>query len=184
MSTTAVYSVSINQELQNFYQNRQADLKQLGSALQSGDLNSAEQAYQSLTALGQSGPYASAEPFAKSSKDQAFEAIGQALQTGDLAGAQTAFATLTSKSSSGTTETPATVVNLTSTQTGTAAGSATATDSTTSIYQQMQTYRQDKKTDIAQLGQDLQAGNLNAAQQDVNADGTRRERPQQEWAGI
>ncbi|MGA9987487.1 MAG: hypothetical protein WBP69_06880, partial [Terriglobales bacterium] len=95
MSTAAVSSSSILQELQSFYQNRQADVRQLGSALQNGDLNGAQQAYNALAALGQSGPFDNSEPFSKSSRTQAFEAVGQALQSGDLAGAQAAFATLT-----------------------------------------------------------------------------------------
>ena len=175
MSTSAVSSSSIYQELQSFYQNRHSDLQQLGSALQSGDLNDAQQAYNALASLGQSGPFASSEPFSKSSKGQAFEAIGQALQSGDLAGAQTAFAKLTgnqSSSSSSSQTTPATVVTLSDTQPDTATASATtatATTDTTSIYQQLSAYRQERRSDVAQLGQDLQAGNLSAAQTDFNA---------------
>jgi len=175
MSTSAVSSSSIYQELQSCYQNRHSDLQQLGSALQSGDLNDAQQAYNALASLGQSGPFASSEPFSKSSKGQAFEAIGQALQSGDLAGAQTAFAKLTgnqSSSSSSSQTTPATVVTLSDTQPDTATASATtatATTDTTSIYQQLSAYRQERRSDVAQLGQDLQAGNLSAAQTDFNA---------------
>ena len=165
MSTAAVSSSSIFQEIQSFYQNRQADVKQLGSALQNGDMSGAQQAYKALAALGQSGPFASSEPFSKSSRAQAFEAIGQALQSGDLAGAQAAFATLTGKSNSegASQATPSAVVNLSSAQ-----SSATAADSTSSIYQQVQSSRQERNADLAQLGQDLQAGNLNAAQQDFS----------------
>ena len=165
MSTAAVSSLSIFQELQSFYQNRQADLKQLGSALQSGDLNGAQQAYNALAALGQGGPFANSEPFSKSSRAQAFNAIGEALQAGDLARAQAAFATLTSKqsnSASSAQATSAAVVNLT----GTPSSEATATSGASSIYQQLQAYRQQRQADVAQLGKDLQAGNLNAAQQD------------------
>src|SRR5271168_758738 len=104
MSTAAISSSSIYQELQTFYQSRQSDLKQLGSALQSGDLNGAQQAFNALAALGQNGPFASSEPFSKSNRAQAFEAIGQALQSGDLAGAQAAFAALTSRQSSSPSE--------------------------------------------------------------------------------
>jgi len=163
MSTAAVSSSSIFQELQSFYQNRQADVKQLGSSLQNGDLNGAQQAYNALAALGQSGPFASSEPFSKSSRAQAFEAVGQALQSGDLAGAQAAFATLTGKNSSeGASQaaSSAAVVNLSSAQPISA--------STSSIYQQLQSYRKERNADLAQLGTDLQAGNLNAAQQDFN----------------
>src|ERR1035438_6361434 len=165
MTTAAVSSSSIYQELQSFYQSRQSDLKQLGSALQSGDLNGAQQVYNALAALGQSGPFANSETFSKSSKDQALEAIGQALQSGDLAGAPAAFATLTGKqSSAAASATPAAILTLTSTQPAT----TTATDGTLSIYEQIQAYRQQKQADVTQLGQDLKAGNLTAAQQDFN----------------
>jgi hypothetical protein len=167
MSTAAVSSSSIFQELQNFYQNRQADLKQLGADLKSGDLNAAQQDYQAMAALGEGGPFANSEPFAKSSRAQAFDAIGEALQAGDLARAQTAFATLTAKQSNSANSSQAsadTVVNLTSTQ----GDNATATSSSSSIYQQLQAYRQQRQADLAQLGEDLKAGNLSAAQQDFN----------------
>ncbi len=163
MSTTAISSSSIYQELQSFYQNRQSDLKQLGSALQSGDLSGAQQAFNALSALGQDGPFANSEPFSKSSRAQAFDAVGQALQAGDLAGAQAAFATLTAKqSSSPSTPTPATVVTLSNTQNP----EPLTPDS---IYQQLRNYHQQRNADFAQLGQDLQAGNVTAAQQDVTA---------------
>ncbi len=176
MSTAAVSSSSIFLELQSFYQNRQADVKQLGSALQSGDLNGAQQAYNALAALGQSGPFASSEPFSKSSRAQAFEAVGQALQSGDLAGAQAAFATLTGKNSSegASQAASSTVVNLSRAQpiSGQPISgqpiSATTAASTSSIYQQLRSFRQERNADLAQLGTDLQAGDLNAAQQDFN----------------
>jgi hypothetical protein len=167
MSTAAVSSTSIFQELQSFYQNRQADLKQLSSALQSGDLNGAQQAYKALAVLGEGGPFANSEPFAKSSRAQAFDAVGEALQAGDLARAQASFATLTagqSNSASAPQATPAAVVNLASTQPVT----EPPVYNNSSIYQQLQAYQQQRQADVAQLGQDLQAGNLNAAQQDFN----------------
>jgi hypothetical protein len=99
MSTSAVPGVSIYQELQSFYQNRQSDIKQLGSALQSGDLSSAQTAFSAIAALGQSEPLANSEPFAKSTRDQALNTIGQDLEAGNLAGAQAAFAALTAKGS-------------------------------------------------------------------------------------
>jgi hypothetical protein len=42
------------------------------------------------------------------------------------------------------------------------------TTSGTSIHQQLQAYRQQRAADLAQAGQDLQAGNLTAAQTDIN----------------
>ncbi len=169
MSTAAVSSTSIFQELQSFYQNRQTDLKQLSSALQNADLNGAQQAYKALAVLGEGGPFANSEPFAKSSRAQAFDAVGEALQAGDLARAQSSFATLTagqSNSARASQATPATVVNLASTQPVTEP--PVYNNSNASIYQQLQAYQQQRQADVAQLGQDLQAGNLNAAQQDFN----------------
>ncbi len=171
MSIAAVSSSSIFLELQSFYQNRQADVKQLGSALQNGDLNGAQQAYSALAALGQSGPFASSESFSKSSRAQAFAAVGQALQSGDLAGAQAAFATLTGKNSSAGTSQAASsaVVNLSGAQpTRAVSGQPISAASAPSIYRQLQSYGQERKADLTQLGTDLEAGNLNAAQQDFN----------------
>jgi len=62
--------------------------------LQTGDLNAAQQDFNTLTALGQSGPYKNGQTFARADRTQDFQAIGQALQSGDLAGAQSAFASL------------------------------------------------------------------------------------------
>lgn len=167
MSTTAVSGVSIYQELQSFYQSRQSDIKQLGSALQNGDLSSAQTAFNELAALGQSGPFANSEPFAKSTRDQAFNTIGQDLQAGNLAGAQTAFATLPAKGN--VQLVPPNQVNLGSPQlTPPSQVNLGGTTGTSSIYQQLQAYRQQRTADLAQLGQDLQAGNLSAAQTDFN----------------
>jgi hypothetical protein len=160
MSTSAVSGSSIFQELQSFYQTRQSDLKQLGSALQSGDLAGAQQAYSALAALGQDGPFANSATFSKSNRAQAFDAIGQALQAGDLAGAQAAFTTLKGSTSNPTNAGDATIVNLGATQ----AGSSTATDGTSSIFQQLQAFQHQRKADLAQLGQALQSGDLAGAQ--------------------
>jgi len=95
-SSEASSTESIYQQLHDFRVERKADLKQLSEALSSGDLNAAQQAYDTLVQLGEQGPFANAEPFHRADRAQAFEAIGQALQTGDLAGAQQAFAALES----------------------------------------------------------------------------------------
>jgi len=115
MSTAAVSTSSIYQEVQAFYQQRGSDLQKLGQALQSGDLAGAQQEFKALQALGQSGPFASGDPFQSSQREQDFAAIGQALQSGDLAGAQQAFAQLQSTfhhHHQQVTEPPAVVVNL------------------------------------------------------------------------
>jgi hypothetical protein len=96
MSTSAVSSVSLNQQLQSYFETRNSDVQQLGRALSSGNLASAQVAYNSITALGQEGPFANGNPFQLSQREQDFTAIGQALQSGDLAGAQQAFSALQS----------------------------------------------------------------------------------------
>lgn len=65
--------------------------RQLEQALQNGDLNAAEQAYQQLAAFGpnNSGPFK--DPALKAE----FQAVGQDLQNGDLAAARSDNGTLT-----------------------------------------------------------------------------------------
>lgn len=94
MSTAAVASSSIYQQLQTFFQTRQSDAQQLGQALQSGDLAGAQKAFNAISQLGQNGPFATGDPFRAAQREQDFTSIGQALQNGDLAGAQAAFAAL------------------------------------------------------------------------------------------
>jgi hypothetical protein len=94
MSTSAVSSTSLSQQLQEYFQTRQSDLQQLGQALGSGDLADAQTAYNNIVTLGQSGPVANGNPFFLNQREQDFSAIGQALQSGDLAGAQQAFSAL------------------------------------------------------------------------------------------
>jgi hypothetical protein len=96
MSTAAVSTTSIYQELQTYFQARNSDLQQLGQALQSGDLAGAQQEFSAIQNLGQNGPFANGNAFKVSQREQDFAAIGQALQAGDLAGAQQAFAQLES----------------------------------------------------------------------------------------
>lgn len=166
MSTSAVSTTSIYAELQAFTQSRQTDVKQLGSALQSGDLAGAQQAFNALVTLGQGGPFANAEPFAKNTRAQAFETIGQDLQNGDLAGAQAAFTALTAKGNNTGQQAqsaPGVVVTISGNGTNTPPAPANAD----SIYAQLQAYRQTRGSDLAQLGQDLQAGDQTAAQTDV-----------------
>jgi len=163
MSTQAVSNVSIFQEIQSFYQDRRTDVRQLGSALQSGDLSKAQQVFATLVALGQSGPFGNSEPFSSASRAQAFEAFGQALQSGDLAGAQAAFASLQhtqGNAHNNAQQFPAFVVNISATQNSAATDAAAAAES---IFQQRQDFRQQRKSEIQHLGQALQSGNADAA---------------------
>lgn len=94
MSTSAVSSASLSQQLEQYFQTRRGDLQQLGQALAQGNLSGAQTAYNNIVTLGQSGPSSTGAPFLNSTREQDFTAIGQALQSGDLAGAQQAFASL------------------------------------------------------------------------------------------
>jgi len=87
---------SIYQQLRAYQQQRQADVAQLGKDLKAGDLQAAQQDFNTLTLLGQSGPNKNGQAFQQANRSQAFQAIGQALQSGDLTGAQSAFASLES----------------------------------------------------------------------------------------
>jgi hypothetical protein len=106
MSTSAVSSSSLNQQLQSYFQTRNSDVQQLGQALQSGNLASAQVAYNNITAIGQGGPFASGKAFISPQRQQDFNAVGQALQSGDLAGAQAAFATLKATANHGVNDPP------------------------------------------------------------------------------
>jgi len=117
MSTAPISSASISPDLQTYLQARKTDLQQLGQALQSGDLAGAQQAYNAIQTLAQSGPFANSNAFKVSQRQQDFAAIGQALQSGDLAGAQQAFAQLgsTFQRSTGVVSpqtSPAVIVNI------------------------------------------------------------------------
>ncbi len=94
MSTAAVSSGSLYQELQAYFQQRRSDLQQLGQDLQSGDLTDAQTEFNAIQTLGQNGPFANGDVFYLSNRQQDFNAIGQALQAGNLADAQQAFAQL------------------------------------------------------------------------------------------
>jgi hypothetical protein len=96
MSTAPISGSSIYQQTEQYFQTRQSDLKQLGQDLGSGDLAGAQTEYSAIVTLGQSGPFASGNPFKLNQREQDFTAIGTALQAGGLAGAQRAFSTLES----------------------------------------------------------------------------------------
>jgi hypothetical protein len=93
--STAPVSVNFAQASPNYFQERRADMKQLGQDLQSGNLSAAEQDFTTLQSLAQSSPFGG-DAFKVSGRQQDFAAIGAALQSGDLSAAQQAFAQLQS----------------------------------------------------------------------------------------
>jgi hypothetical protein len=175
MSTTAVSSGSIYQELQAYFQQRSSDVSQLGQDLSSGNLANAQQDFATLQSLGQGGPNANGDVFAsKDQREQDFNAIGQALQSGNLSAAQQAFAQLEStfkngggSGGGGGTDSIAQAI-LTAASSPAAPPSASGSPAT-SIYQQERAFYQQRNADITQLGQDLSSGNVANAQQDFTA---------------
>ncbi len=110
MSTAAVLPSGIDQGLQTYFQERSHELRQLGQALQSGDLAAAKHEFREI---GQNGPFASGNSFLIAQRQQDFEKIGRALQAGDLAAAKQAFAELRSTVHRGQQDpTPVAVVNF------------------------------------------------------------------------
>jgi len=96
MSTSAISSLSLQYKLDEYVRVRHQDLDQLGQALESGDLSSAQQDYAEIQNLGKRGPLPNGDPFLNSNRQQDFLAIGSAVQSGDLAGARQAFGQLAS----------------------------------------------------------------------------------------
>ena len=167
MSTAAVSSGSIYQELQSYFQQRNTDVSQLGQDLTSGNLANAQQDFATLTGLGQGGPFANGDAFgAGSAREQDFTAIGQALQSGNLSAAQQAFAELQSsfKNGGGGNDSIASAVSAAD---STAAQTAASTSSIQSLYGQLKSFYQQRNADVSQLGQDLTSGNTASAVQDL-----------------
>ncbi len=164
MAAPAITS-SIFQQIQNYQQQGRADVKELAAALKSGNLGAAKQAFNDLTSLAKNPPLRNTDGARPNPQlVQAFEAIGQALQADDLAGAQSAFANLKNTLAGKNTATsaqftsPAVIVNIGQNN------ASSAVSDTESIYQQLQDFRNARKSDLSQLGTALQSGNTKAAQ--------------------
>jgi hypothetical protein len=157
MSTPAVSSTSIYQELQTYFQQRSSDVQQLGQDLSSGNLASAQQDFGALQALGQTGPSAKGDVFESKVREQDLTAIGQALTAGNLADAQQAFAQLQS--------TYHHAHSLSSVPTAT----SSSPSSTGSIYDQIRAFFKERRADVKQLGLDLASGDSAAAANDYAA---------------
>jgi outer membrane protein assembly factor BamD (BamD/ComL family) len=94
MSTSALTCASLHQQMETYFHTRQKDLAQLGKDLQSGNMSAAQQDYNSIVSLGQSGPFQNGDPFYVAQRETDFNNIGQALQSGNLSAAQQAFSAL------------------------------------------------------------------------------------------
>ncbi|HTI98832.1 MAG TPA: hypothetical protein VL527_08000, partial [Dongiaceae bacterium] len=102
MSSISSISSSTNlYQPNNDFAKRFQDFKALGTALQSGDLSSAQSALANLqqTVSGNSSTSttSASQPFGKNSQANSdFQTLTSALQSGDLSGAQQAFTSLQS----------------------------------------------------------------------------------------
>jgi hypothetical protein len=94
MSTSPVSTSSLNQQIHEYFQTRNSDLKQLGQDLEAGNTSAAQSDFNNIVTLGQNGPLPNGEDFLVPERQQDFNNIGQALQNGNLSGAQQAFTQL------------------------------------------------------------------------------------------
>ncbi len=142
------------QQRQNPLQQIRQDFSQLSSALQSGDLSTAQSAYANIQQLMQTQENGSA-PIAGSTSSNTvhsdFAALGQALQSGDIGQAQTAFSQLQqdfqASRQTSKIELPVEDQYIPATS-----------------QQQAQSLTQQVQQDYAQVASSLQSGNLTGAQ--------------------
>jgi activator of HSP90 ATPase len=92
--TSGTSGTSTHEELKAYFKQRNADLKQLGQDLQSGDLTDAEQEFQDIVSLAQDNPLPTGKQFFANVRQQDFDAIGQALQSGNASDALQSFTQL------------------------------------------------------------------------------------------
>ena len=98
MSTTAVSANPPQLTNQQYIQQRQTDLRQLGKDLNAGDVTDALAEFNAIQTLAQEAPpIAGGDAFLRPDRQQDFIAIGQALESGDLSSAQQAYADLTNQ---------------------------------------------------------------------------------------
>lgn len=129
ISSSLTSQASASQTTDSYFKQRTADLKHLGQAIQSGNLSAAQQDYQNIQTLAQSGPFSNGNAFKVTQRQQDFNAIGQALQQGDLTSAQQAFTALknTLAPAQSASREPAVVVTLTGALSGSAPSGSTGT---------------------------------------------------------
>ena len=142
------------QQRQNPFQQMRQDFSQLASALQSGDLSTAQSAYSNLEQLlqaRQSGPTSNSGSTPATTIQNDFASVGQALQSGSIDQAQTAFSQMQKDL-------------LAFRQTPSAAPPAEDQYVPSTSQQQALSLTQQVQQDFAQLSKSLQSGDLNGAQ--------------------
>jgi hypothetical protein len=144
------------QQRQNPFQQMKQDFAQLASALQSGDLSTAQSAYANIQQLMQAQPGGSPVNNSTSSTPtnpvlNDFETLGQALQTGDVGQAQSAFSQFQQDVQAAR-------------QASTVAPPVQDQYVPSTSQQQTLTITQQVQQDYAQLNSSLQSGDLSGAQ--------------------
>jgi hypothetical protein len=76
----------------SYWNERQADLAQMGRSLVSGDKQGVQQAYDAIVSLG--GQVGGGMSFSDPTREHDFQAIGQALQSGNMSAAAQAYRAL------------------------------------------------------------------------------------------
>jgi hypothetical protein len=94
MSTSPVSTGSLNQQIHEYFQTRNSDVKQLGQDLEAGNTSAAQSDFNNIVTLGQNGPFPNGEAFLLPNRQADFNNIGSALQGGNLSGAQQAYTQL------------------------------------------------------------------------------------------
>ncbi|MFZ0284234.1 MAG: hypothetical protein WAL32_03305 [Terriglobales bacterium] len=154
MSIAGILSSSLfnsnSQAITSSKQQFQQEFQQLGQALQSGNLSAAQADFATLQ---QNSPSSSTTASSSSNPiAQAFSQLGKDLQSGNLSAAQQDFSNIQQNTQS--TQTQSTQAHHHHHHHGGGAGSGEQSNIT---------------QEFAQLGQDLQAGNVSAAQQAYSA---------------
>ena len=142
------------QQRQNPFQQMRQDFSQLASALQSGDLSTAQSAYSNLEQLlqaRQSGPTSNTGSTPATTIQNDFASVGQALQSGSIDQAQTAFSQM-QKDLAAFRQTPS------------AAPPAEDQYVPSTSQQQGLSLTQQVQQNFAQLNESLQSGDLTGAQ--------------------
>ncbi len=142
----------LQQQQQNPLQQMRKDFSQLASALQSGDLSTAQSAYSKIQQLmQQNGSASSTGSTPANTVQNDFAALGQALQSGDIGQAQTAFSQMQKDFQA-------------SRQASITAPAAEDQYVPGTSQQQALSVTQQVRQDYAQLSSSLQSGDLTGAQ--------------------
>ena len=93
LTSSSSSSVAAPPTKKEYFEERNADVAQLNTDVQAGNLSAAQQDYANIVALGKQD-IGQNNPYYHANRAMDFNAIGGALENGDLSGAKTALAAL------------------------------------------------------------------------------------------